>query len=133
MTDQCTARRMPASVRRAVVCVWVHATLSGFSGLVLLAALGRDRNGELPLVHFVAMTSVLVGLLLGTCAGLASRRAGWTRNTVAVIEALSVASGVLLLATGSYAALAGIALGAFVLRAFLSADGRAWFSDQVDR
>ncbi|MFF2660576.1 hypothetical protein ACFVUH_24845 [Kitasatospora sp. NPDC058032] len=129
MTDQCAARRMPTSVRRAVACVWIHAALSGCSGLLLLGALGRNQGDEVALVRFVAMTSVLVGLLLGTCAGLASRRAGWTRTTVAVIEALSVAVGVLLVATGSFAALAGIALGAFVLRAFLSSDGRAWFSD----
>ncbi|MFF8770471.1 hypothetical protein [Kitasatospora sp. NPDC015120] len=129
MTDQCAARRMPTSIRRAVVCVWIHAVLSGCSGLLLLGALGRNQGDEVALVRFVAMTSVLLALLLGTCAGLASRRAAWTRTTVVVIEALSVAAGVLLLVTGSFAALTGIALGGFVLRAFLSADGRAWFSD----
>ncbi|MER5353506.1 hypothetical protein ABT093_24620 [Kitasatospora sp. NPDC002551] len=129
MTDQCAARRMPTSVRRAVACVWIHAALSGCSGLLLLGALGRNQGDEVALVRFVAMTSVLVGLLLGTCAGLAPRRAGWTRTTVAVIEGLSVAAGVLLVVTGSFAALTGIALGAFVLRAFLSADGRAWFTE----
>ncbi|MEV0193765.1 hypothetical protein AB0I39_35260 [Kitasatospora purpeofusca] len=130
MTDQWTARHMPRAVRWAVAGVWVHAALSGFAGLVLLAALGRNQGGEVAPVRFIAMASVLVGLLLGTCAGLASRRAGWTRTTVVVVETLSVTTAALLLLTGSLAALTGIALGAFVLRTFLSPAGRAWFNDQ---
>lgn len=121
---------MPASVRWAVGCVWLHAVFSGLSGLMMLAAFNRQQGDAGAVVRFLSMASVLVGLLLGTCAGLAPRGAGWTWTTVISIEALFALPCAGLVLTGVAFPLPGIALASFVLWVFLSADGREWFSQE---
>ncbi|MFB7620945.1 hypothetical protein [Kitasatospora sp. NPDC056181] len=120
--------KMPGSVRWAVAGVWVHAVLNGLAGLFLFALMSDETGDDAGLVRLVAVLSLLIAVILGICAALAPRRAGWTRITVLVIEWLSIISGLLQLFSGAFIALAALAIALLIVTAFMSNDGKRWFN-----
>ncbi|MGW4891614.1 hypothetical protein ACWEQL_05025 [Kitasatospora sp. NPDC004240] len=131
MAGQRSGEGMPQAVRWAVAGVWCHAALNAVNALTLFALIDDshgDRTAGLALARFVAVLSILVAVLLATCAALASRRAAWTRITVLAIEWVALVAGVASVFSGSPAVAGGILLAVVVLRVFGSAEGRAWFN-----
>ncbi|MEU8510993.1 hypothetical protein AB0C76_05295 [Kitasatospora sp. NPDC048722] len=119
---------MPTSLKWVVAGVWLHAVLNGAAGIFLLSLIhGQHRDG-VALVTFVALLSILIGVLLGTCAALAPGGARWTRRTVLVIEWLTIGTGVIQLFSGSIISLASIAIPGIIVLAYSSPEGKEWFT-----
>jgi hypothetical protein len=125
-----TPVRMPVNVKAAVVGVWIQAVCNALGGFFILSEVnnrldhGQDVDG---LARPLAYISIVLALVLLTCAVLAPKRYGWVRNTVLVIEAFAVLSGLIGLAataTPSYAVGMVLAIG---IAAGFSGEGGKWF------
>ncbi|MFD8751644.1 hypothetical protein ACFV0O_11800 [Kitasatospora sp. NPDC059577] len=129
MTNQLADERIPTSLKWVVAGVWLHAVLNGAAGIFLLALIHGQHGEGVAQVTFIAFLSILIGVLLGTCAALAPSGARWTRRTVLVIEWLMIVAGVIqLLFSGSIISLAGIAIAGVIVLAYSSAEGKEWFT-----
>ncbi|MER7754885.1 hypothetical protein [Kitasatospora sp. NPDC097643] len=128
MTNQLADERMPTSLKWVVAGVWLHAVLNGAAGIFILALIHGQHGDGVAMVTFIAFLSILIGVLLGTCAALAPGGARWTRKTVLVIEWLTIVTGVIQLFSGSIISLAGIAIAGIIIRAYSSVEGKEWFT-----
>ncbi|MFE9647441.1 hypothetical protein ACFYO0_25660 [Streptomyces sp. NPDC006365] len=123
--------RMPLKVKIAVVTVWIQAVLNGLGGFFILVEVNDrlDHNQEVDgLMRPLAYASIILALVLFTCAVLARKRYGWVRNTVLVIEAFAVLSGLIGLAAsgGAPSFAAGIAFAIAIASGF-TGEGGKWF------
>ncbi|MFB7908262.1 hypothetical protein ACFXPX_41655 [Kitasatospora sp. NPDC059146] len=128
MANQLADERMPTSLKWVVAGVWLHAVGNSAAGIFLLALIHGQHGEGVAMVTFIAFLSILIGVLLGTCAALAPGGARWTRRTVLVIEWLAIVSGVIQLFSGSIISLAGIAIAGIIVRAYSSAEAKEWFT-----
>ncbi|MFE2408041.1 hypothetical protein ACFXDE_06855 [Kitasatospora sp. NPDC059408] len=128
MTNQLADERMPTSLKWVVAGVWLHAVINVAAGIFLLALIHGRHGDGLVLVTFIAFLSILIGILLGTCAAVAPGGARWTRKTVLVIEWLTIVAGVRQLFSGSIISLAGMAIAGIIVLAYSSAEGKEWFT-----
>lgn len=122
--------RMPVKVKIAVAGVWIQAVFNALGGFFILSEVndrldhGQDVDG---LMRPLAYASIILALVLATCAVLAPKRYGWVRNTVLVIEAFAVLSsliGLAATAAPSFAAGMGFAIG---IASGLIGEGGKWF------
>ncbi|WP_354639369.1 hypothetical protein [Kitasatospora camelliae] len=122
---------MPKSVKFAVGGVVFQAVMNALVGFLLMALASdeADHGGDgAGFLQFIGLLSVAISLLLAVCAALSGKRLGWVRTTVVVIEVVSIASSVFALFSGSIPSVLGILIAGAIIRAFVSAEGKAWFS-----
>jgi hypothetical protein len=130
MTTAQSTGGLPKPLRTALVLIVLQAVLNVLGGLLLLVSAsdeadhGGDSAGTLALLGWV---SVIVALLLAGSAAATPGRRAWVRTTVIGVEALSVLGSVVSLFSGAYTAVIGIAIAAFIIRAYLSEDAKRWF------
>jgi hypothetical protein len=121
---------MPVNVKAAVVGVWIQGVINGLGGFFILSKVnnrldhGQDVDG---LMRPLAYVSIVLALVLITCAVLAPKRSGRVRNTVLVIEAFAALSGLIgLVVTAAPSFAVGIVL-AIGIAAGFSGEGGKWF------
>jgi hypothetical protein len=121
---------MPVNVKAAVAGVWVQAVFNALGGVFILSEVNNrlDHGQEVDgLTRPLAYASIILALVLATCAALAPKRSGWVRNTVLVIEAFAVLSGLIgLVVTAAPSFAVGIVL-AIGIAAGFSGEGGRWF------
>jgi len=124
--------RMPMNVKFAMAGVWVQVLFNGFGGFFLLSEVNdRLDHGQevaqLGLVRTLAYGSVVLAVVLASCAVLAPKRYGWVRTVVLVIEAFAVVSALAgLFSTGTLSFVVGMGL-AIAIASGLTGEGRQWF------
>ncbi|MGI5196081.1 hypothetical protein ACQEVY_20915 [Streptomyces sp. CA-288835] len=123
--------RMPLQVKIAVVVMWIQAVINGLGGFFILSEVNSriEHNQEVDgVMRPLAYTSIVLALVLLTCAVLARKRYAWVRNTVLVIEAFAVLSGLIGLAAsgGAPSAASGLAFAIVIVVGF-SGEGGKWF------
>ncbi len=120
-------RALPNHLWLVLAILFVQIILNVFGGAVLLYALsGRPGAGAL---YVVVSFSLLASVVLAVSALFLVLRNPWARYPVIVVEGLSVASGVVSLATGAVAGLTNVAFGFAVITMLYRPEVRAWLSD----
>ena len=120
-------RALPNHLWLVLAILFVQIILNVFGGAVLLYALGgRPGAGAL---YVVVCFSLLASVVLAVSALFLVLRNPWARYPVIVVEGLSVASGLVSLATGAVAGLTNVAFGFAVITMLYRPEVRAWLSD----
>ncbi|MFD2688240.1 hypothetical protein ACFS5L_25875 [Streptomyces phyllanthi] len=122
---------MPSSLKWGVGLLWVQGALAVLSGVTLwiVAADAADHGQEgTGLLTGLAIFYVGLGVVLAVAAGLAPGRWRAVRIVATAVQILNVVGGVIGVTSGALQFLAGIALALVVIRAFNSAEAKAWFN-----
>lgn len=120
-------RALPNYLWLVLAILFVQIILNVFGGAVLLYALaGQPDAGAL---YVVVCFSLLASLVLAVSALFLVLHSPWARYPVIVVEGLSVASGLVSLATGSVAGLTNVAFGLAVITMLYRPEVRTWLTD----
>ncbi|WP_199434189.1 hypothetical protein [Qaidamihabitans albus] len=128
--EQTTQRpRMPFSLKVSLGILAFQVLSNGAMGVLLLyfAAEDAEHGRSVPGLQYVlAYVSVAVAVVLIGCAVLLGRRVPGARIVVAVLEVLTVISGLLAVVQGAVQGVVGIVLAVLVIAHLFRADVSAW-------
>lgn len=124
---------MPRTLRIAFGWVWFQAVINALGGFLILDSLNNDLDHGISVdnagfLRFLGYLSYAATVLLVICAIAATQRLSWVRPTVIGVEILTIINGLLSISQGAYSAIAGIAMGVFVIKELNSPHGREWFT-----
>ena len=120
-------RALPNTLWLVLAILFVQIILNVFGGAVLLYALGGQHDAGL--LYVVVCFSLLASVVLAVSALFLVLRGRWARYPVIVVEGLSVASGLVSVATGSTAGVTNVAFGLAVITMLYRPEVRAWLTD----
>ncbi len=120
-------RALPNHLWLVLAILFVQIILNVFGGAILLYTLGgQPGSGAL---YVVVCFSLLASVVLAVSALFLVLRNPWARYPIIVVEGLSVASGLVSLATGAVAGLTNVAFGFAVITMLYRPEVRAWLAD----
>jgi hypothetical protein len=122
MADRDKPKR-PRQLLNAIIGMYAQTALNLFAGVLLFWAIGVevDHGRDVPgAMHFVAYLSIGIAVVLVCCAILVTRGVSRARYPAAVIEALNIIGG-LIMVVSALAAEAATALGPGLINIVLSA------------
>ena len=121
-------RALPNHLWLVLAILFVQIILNVFGGTVLLYAISGQQG--VGLLYFVVWFSLLASAVLAVSALFLVLRNPWARYPVIGVEALSMASGLVAVATsGSLTGITNIARGVAVISMLYRPDVRAWLAD----